>query len=331
MRLSLILLLAFYSVSCTHSEVREKPAGLRAQLENYDYPRAVSFFELTSQGKSLRMAYVFAKPERGNGRTVLLLHGKNFSAAYWEDTIRVLLEQGFQVLAPDQIGFGKSSKPSAYQFTLQGLAENTHALMRHLRIDMASVVGHSMGGMLATRYALMYPTQVERLVLVNPIGLEDWRTMAPSRSIDELYQGELKATPESIKAYQRAVYFDGQWKSEYDHLVEVLSGWTQNPEYPQVAWNAALTSDMIWNQPVVYEFPLLKSPTLLIIGTRDRTALGRDRVPPEQRERMGRYDRLGKSAAKAIPRAKLVEIPNVGHMPQVEAFDTYKKALLGFL
>ncbi|WP_252499309.1 alpha/beta fold hydrolase, partial [Escherichia coli] len=44
-------------------------------------------------------------------------------------------------------------------------------------VARASVIGHSMGGMLATRYALLYPRQVERLVLVNPIGLEDWKAL----------------------------------------------------------------------------------------------------------------------------------------------------------
>src|SRR3546814_3199786 len=68
-----------------------------------------------------------------------------------------------------------SSKPRRYQFSFGQLADNTHALLQSLRIERAVVVGHSMGGMLAARYALQYPLATGHLVLVNPIGLEDWR------------------------------------------------------------------------------------------------------------------------------------------------------------
>lgn len=330
-----ILLTALTVTSCAqHQKPATNSTGFTAydaRLTQYDYPRSTDFYKFTSQNQKLEMAYILAQPQNHNGQTVLLLHGKNFSAAYWESTIAILLDKGYQVLAPDQIGFGKSSKPSAYQFSFQALAENTKALMESLKIQKAHVVGHSMGGMLAARFTLMYPDSVEKLVLVNPIGLEDWKTMAPSRSVDQLYKGELSSTPEKIKQYQQTVYFDGKWKKEYDPLVQVLSGWTRHPEYSQVAWNAALTADMIWNQPVLYEFPLIKKHTLLIIGTRDRTAIGRDRVSETEREKMGRYDLLGKKAARSFPKSKLIEFKNVGHMPQVEAFEDYKKALLGFL
>jgi len=227
------------------------------ELTNYDYPRPVRVFSLHDQQQDLQMAYVVAEPAEPNGRTVLLLHGKNFSASYWEPTIRVLLGKGFRIVAPDQIGFGKSSKPAAYQFTFHALARNTRNLLDSLKIGKVSVVGHSMGGMLASRFALMYPETVESLVLVNPIGLEDWKTVVPYKSVDELYQSELKATPERIRAYERENYFAGNWKPEYESLIEILEGWTRHPDYARVAWNAALTTDMVFTQPVLYEFPLI--------------------------------------------------------------------------
>jgi pimeloyl-ACP methyl ester carboxylesterase len=185
--------------------------------------------------------------------------------------------------------------------------------------------------MLAARFALMYPETTESLVLVNPIGLEDWKTVVPYKSVDELYQTELKATPESIRAYEKENYFAGQWKPEYESLIEILAGWTRHPEYPRVAWNAALTTDMVFTQPVVYEFPLIKVPTLLVIGQRDRTAIGKNWAPESVKQTLGDYPVLGRKAAKAIPGAKLVEIDGVGHLPQVEAFDAYVRAVVDFL
>ena len=334
-----IALLAFLTLAaCAETPARPGPGALPippgafdAELSNFNYPREVKYYEFTAQGQRLTMAYVLADPAVPNGRTVLLLHGKNFAAFYWESTIQALLERGFRVVAPDQVGFGKSSKPGAYQFTFSALAQNTRALLSELNVSRVSVVGHSMGGMLAARYALQYPSEVDKLVLVNPIGLEDWKRTVPYRSVEENYQAELKATPESILAYQRENYFGGQWKREWAPLVEALSGWTRHPDYPKVAWNNALTSDMVFTQPVLYEFPLIQSPTLLIIGQRDRTAIGRAWASKAVADKLGDYPRLGRAAARAIPKAKLVELKEAGHLPQVESFPAYRRALLDFL
>ena len=100
------------------------------------------------------------------------MHGKT-SAPVRDGTIRALSASGYRVIAPDQIGFCKSTKPEHYQYTFQQLADNTHALLKTLGVDRVTVIGHSTGGMLATRYALMWPQQVQQLVMVNPIGPEE--------------------------------------------------------------------------------------------------------------------------------------------------------------
>ncbi len=128
-----------------------------------------------------------------------------------------------------------------------------------------------------------------------------------------------------------ASYFDGQWKSAYDPLLTIQEGWIRGPDYRRVAWNSALTYDMIFTQPVVDDFPSLDMPTLLIIGTRDRTALGKGRAPEAVRDELGLYDGLGERAAERIPDAQLVELAEIGHVPQFEAFDRYMEALETFL
>src|SRR5690606_38195906 len=272
------------------------------------------------------------RPENPNGRTVVLMHGKNFNGAYWKTTIDALTREGYRVVVPDQIGFGKSSKPVGYQFTFQQLARNTKAVLDELRVDRIALLGHSMGGMLATRFALMFPDMVDRLVLENPIGLEDCKLVAPYVSIDQNYQNELKADYETTKDYQLKSYYDNQWKPEYDEWVYLLTGWTKHPEYPVVAMNNAQTSDMIFTQPVVYEFSQIKVPTLLIIGTRDRTAIGKNNVKdPKVAASMGQYQLLGKETQQKIPQSQLVELDNVGHLPHIEAFDRFMKPLVDFL
>jgi pimeloyl-ACP methyl ester carboxylesterase len=108
----------------------------------------------------------------------------------------------------------------------------------------------------------------------------------------------------------------------------MLAGMYRGPGKKIVAWNSALLYDMIYTQPVVYEFSLLKTPTLLLIGIKDTTAIGNDAAPAEIRPLLGRYDLLGRQAAKSIPHATLVEFPNLGHAPQMQDPVAFHAALL---
>ncbi len=302
------------------------------ELEGFSYPWPVQRYEFVSQGLPLHMAYMDVKPATPNGRAVVLLHGKNYVAATWQTTIAVLSEAGFRVVAPDQIGFGKSTKPAHYQYTFQQLAGNTQALLASLGIDRVTVVGHSTGGMLGVRFALMYPDRLDQLVLVDPIGLEDWKAKGvPWQSIDTLYQQELKTTADRIREYERTTYYAGTWQPAYEQWVQMLAGLYRGTGRELVAWNAALLSDMIYTQPVVYELGDLRMPVLLVIGDKDTTAFGKDVAPPALRARLGDYPKLGKEAANRIPRVRLVEFPDLGHSPQIQAPETFHKMLLEWL
>jgi pimeloyl-ACP methyl ester carboxylesterase len=90
----------------------------------------------------------------------------------------------------------------------------------------------------------------------------------------------------------------------------------------------ARVAEMIFLNPVVHEFESIKAPTLLIIGQLDRTAIGGNRAPPDIAKRLGNYPELGRSAAKRIPNAKLIEFPDLGHAPQFQAPDRFHEALL---
>ncbi|MED5812700.1 alpha/beta hydrolase [Mycolicibacterium sp. 050232] len=300
-----------------------------AELQGFDYPHPVHEFTFASQQKTLRMSYMDVQPAQPNGRTAVLMHGKNFCAATWGQTIDELTAAGYRVIAPDQIGFCKSSKPAAYQFSFHQLAHNTHALLESLGIDRATVIGHSTGGMLAVRYGLMYPQETEQLVLVNPIGLEDWKAKGvPALSVDDWYARELKTTADGIRRYEQATYYAGQWSPSYEPWVQMLAGMYRGPGKAQVAWNSALLYDMIYTQPVLYEFDQLQVPTLLLIGLKDTTAIGKDAAPPEVQAKIGHYPELARATEQAIPQATLVEFPDLGHAPQMQDPAAFHAALL---
>lgn len=299
---------------------------LSITLENVRYPYNVQFLPLRIEGQDLRMAYMDINPANANGKTVLLFHGKNFGGYYWTNVIKSLTAKGYRVIVPDQIGFGKSSK-AIIHYSFHQLARNNQKLLDTLGIQKIALIGHSMGGMLATRFALMFPERVEKLLLEDPIGLEDYRTFVPYLSAEQQYQTELKTTAESVKKYYQSSYFT-QWKPAYDELVRIASGVAKSSDFPRYAKVAALTFEMIYEQPVVYEFGLLKVPTVLFIGKEDKTIVGKGLLAPEVQAKHGLYKVLGKETAKKIPGAKLIEFENCGHIPHLEVPDQFLKALL---
>jgi pimeloyl-ACP methyl ester carboxylesterase len=305
------------------------PEPLGLALENLPYPHPVQFFPVTIEGQALRMAYMDVAPVgQANGQTIVLLHGKNFFGSYWADTIRVLTAQGYRVVVPDQIGFGKSSKADIH-YSFERLAQITKALLDSLGVVKATVVGHSMGGMLAVRYALLYPGATARLVLENPIGLEDYRIKVPYTNLEATLRGMIAPTREGLERFYRS-YF-GIWRSEFGIWADLAWRATLSGEWPRAAKASALTYDMIYTQPVVQDLPRLTVPTLLIIGQADRTTLGRGALAPEVLATMGRYPELGRRAQAVIPGARLVEVDGAGHIPHLETPAQFHEALMAFL
>ncbi|RYE27972.1 MAG: alpha/beta hydrolase, partial [Sphingobacteriales bacterium] len=245
-----LIILSITILTISIATAQEKLIPLDKDLSTVKYPFPVKFHVFKSQGQEMRMAYVDVLPStNANAKAVLLLHGKNFNIAYWEQTIKELNKNGYRVIAVDQIGFGKSTKPKNYQYSFHQLAANTRMILDSLGIKKINVLGHSMGGMLATRFALMYPEMTEKLILENPIGLEDYKILASYQTIDKNYEAELKNTAVSYRAYQLKYYYDNNWKPEYEPWLKLLAGWTLHEDYPLIAWNAALTTDMIFTQP----------------------------------------------------------------------------------
>jgi pimeloyl-ACP methyl ester carboxylesterase len=332
LKILIFIFICIFSIDSSAQRRKAQPVVIQplgTGMENYDYPFPVHYFPFIVEGNNVRMAYMDVSPRKDpNGKVVILMHGKNFFGAYWEETIKALINAGFRVIVPDQIGFGKSSKP-IMDYSFHMLAENTRRLLDSLQIEKVAVVGHSMGGMLASRFALMYPERTTHLVLENPLGLEDYKFRIPYTPTDSIYERTLQLTEEQILNYHKTYYV--QWKRDYEKYVQVHSRWLLSPEYPRLARISALTEQMIYMQPVVHEFPLLRPRTLMIIGKEDRTTIGRDRVSEEILETLGQFSVLSRRAAERIPDVLVVEIENVGHIPHFEAKDKWHRELITFL
>jgi pimeloyl-ACP methyl ester carboxylesterase len=292
--------------------------------EDVPYPYPVSYFQFTVYGQDIRMAYMDVAPQgQPNGKTVVLFHGMNFAGFYWGGPIDALRKEGYRVVVPDQIGFGRSSKP-VMPYSFQDMARNSSLLLQYLKIDKAFIVGHSMGGMLAARFATQYPAVAERVVIYNPIGVTDPRWERPWGSIDEAYKRNLNTTYQNIYAgiFRYFSHNPSAWKPEFEKYVRYRYAWTLSGDWPRYAMVQSLIQQMPYLDPVVNDWAHIKAPTLVFGGAEDRLA-GTAAV---FQERM-------KFIADSIPggKGRLLLIPGLGHVPHFEAPEKTYPPLIAFL
>jgi len=181
-------------------------------------------------------------------------------------------------------------------------------------------VGHSMGGMLAARFAASFPDLTEKAVIYNPIGLTDIRYERPWRSADDAYKATMAQTNDQRwQAFYANIrrYFPspGAWKPDYEQYVRILYAPTLSGDWPRLAMVRAIYQQMLYLDPVVYDWAKIKVKTLVIGGDKD----GAD------------FPKLAKHIADTIPGAELVLLPNLGHVPHLENPDMFYPPLLKFL
>lgn len=327
-RIGLAATLALGFAPAMPSRGSAEPVGIA--LENFAYPHPVSFLPVTLAGEPLRMAYMDVPPTApANGRTALLLHGRNFPASYWEPVIVALTGAGYRVVVPDQVGFGKSSKPVT-PVSFDDLARFTAGLLDRLGIKSVDLVGHSMGGMLAVRLTRAYPDKVDRLVLEAPIGLEDYRYVVPPVETERLLEGERKLTADG---YRKQLISNYAVKSPavVEPFVALREGIRESGEYERWLRSFVNSYQTIYREPVVHEIPLIAIPTLFIMGADDHNAPGRPYAAPDKRAGMGDNARHATEIAARMPHGAATVFENAGHLVHLDQTARFNRTLLAFL
>lgn len=288
---------------------------LSINLEEVDYPHPVHYLNLKLYKQDVRIAYMDVAPAgNANGRTVVLLHGGSYYGWYWKAQIAALTQAGFRVVVEDRLGWGKSSKPILpYSISLH--ASNTAALLDHLGISEAAIVGHSIGGQMATRFAFLYPKRASHLVMINPIGLTDGRAGRGFRPFD----GKVDVQPNLQAAYEADVRTElsryVNWKPEYLEHLRIRHGVRLSAEWPRLAYVRELGGNLRSIDSTVNDWPHIRTRAMVLGGREDGPTF------PEDAQR----------AAKTLPNAELVLIPNAGHNPHEEVPERVNAELIRFL
>jgi pimeloyl-ACP methyl ester carboxylesterase len=212
----------------------------------------------------------------------------------------------------DRLGWGRSSKP-ILPYSMNLHASNTFALMKHLGISRAAVVGHSMGGQMASRVAFVYPDAVTHLVMVNAIGMTDSRRGRPWSEPSGSSATDLQQIYTSNLATERGRVVN--WKPEFLEHVRIRYGMTLSGEWPRLALVRAMASQPMSTETVVHDWPQMQTKTLVIGGAEDGPG----------------FPEIARRAAEAFPNGTLHLIPNVGHNPHLEVPELFNRELIRFL
>ncbi len=251
------------------------------------------------------------------GSSIILLHGGNGSIEFWVYNIAVLA-QHHCVYAFDMVGSGKSDYPEAdYSLTYQ--AEFLKSFMSALSIESATLIGNSMGGAVALQFTRFYPDRVDRLVLVDSMGLGREISLGIRLITLPAIVSALRPGRWMIPAMLKSNFYNGaklapEWL-ELRYAVFAIAGRNQ------VILNLGRSNFTLRGvrpdvyQPIVDSLPQITQQTLIIWGDRDRI------IPVKHAD----------IAATGLPNNQLQIFPNCGHHPYLEYPDRFNRSVLEFL
>jgi pimeloyl-ACP methyl ester carboxylesterase len=272
-------------------------------------PGAVAHVVETRSG---RTGYIQA----GSGPPLILLHGLGTSSETWGPTIQALAER-FTVVAPDLAGHGKSSgKP--LRGSVEPLVQALDDLCEHVGLETAAVVGHSLGGLVAIRFALKHPNRVTHLVLVDAggIGKEmSWLlqlaaipmlgklVFGPSRLWIKHYHDRLIAPPGKVDTnLLRAIHRSRTLHVTADVMRRAIESSSHRLEPVESAY-------------LLPRLDEIAAPVLVLWGEQDRL------FPVEQLE----------GVRANCPEVEIHTFADVGHWPYAEVADAFNAKLVEFL
>jgi pimeloyl-ACP methyl ester carboxylesterase len=239
--------------------------------------------------------------EAGRGPVVIFLHGLGAVKEVWLSSMGAL-SGNYHVYAIDQLGFGHSDKP-LIDYKIASWVDFLQAFMQSQNIAKATIVGNSVGGWIATEFAVRHPEMLDKLVLVDSAGLP-WRQGGAAVPLNPSSIAETRTLLE-------ALFYDK--KNVTDQLVlQVFTNHMRSND------GYTIQRTLVGFAQPQFEDDKLKSihaPTLVVWGRQDEL-IGVDRA---------------EKFRDSIPGAKLVIIEQCGHVPQIEKPEEFNRALLEFL
>jgi 3-oxoadipate enol-lactonase len=244
----------------------------------------------------------------GKGPAVVLIHGGLVDSRLWDDQLKEFSKR-YRVVRYDLRGFGRSASPAAGQQFSH--LEDLGALLDFLKVERATLVGLSLGGIVAADFALEHPRRVERLVLVGA-GLRG-APVQPDEKLTAIYRSSQEDGPEKYADKQLGTpFFAAATPSNPKARARLREMLVHNHKALR-----ALTPGVVQYpaRPTVERLADIKVPTLVVIGSIDHPNL------------LAIADILH----ARIPGARKVSMPGASHHPPVEQPKEFNRVLSDFL
>lgn len=257
--------------------------------------------------------------EGDHGSPVILIHGIGGYVEDWLPTFGALAEKHCSY-AVDLLGHGRTDKPSDVAYKFADLTQFVNDFMAAIGIDHAYVVGHSLGGAIGTRLALMYPTLVDGLVLVGSAGLGREAIMA-LRIMSLPLVGEMLSRPSRSGAANLAKLVVHDPAVMTNELIDLSYQMSLLPGTQSAFLRTLRSIGSLFGQrksmvePNVQGLPSIAKPVLVVWGRQDQV------IPVEHAE----------VAAQGLPDVRVQIFDNCGHLPMLEYTQSFNELLLEFL
>lgn len=251
------------------------------------------------------------------GAPVVFLHGFGTSSFIWRHIAPDVAMASRTAFAIDLFGYGESDRPFDADFGIAAQAELVHRVLTALRLSKATVVGLDFGGAVALRLAASHPERVEKLVLLNPIALdeipaEDIKSMqrTTARLAFRVGRGILGVAPVLGELLRKGVADEAHMPDRL--IARYLAPYVGEEGLEHLLLLARSVDDEDMKDA---ELGALPHPTLVIWGDRDAW------VGPKFADRL----------IDVIPGSRLVRLPGAGRLVPEEAPETVSALLLEFI
>ncbi len=255
-------------------------------------------------------------------QTLILIHGLASNLGFWRYNIPALAEH-YRVIAIDLPGYGRSEKSAEYDYSLSFQAATIRDLIDELGLEHVTLVGQSMGGQIAMITALQYPEAVDRLVLVDPAGIESFLP-GEGKWLRGVYSIEaIRKTPEDAIRRNLALNFN-DWHDRLEWMVEERVRLAKTDEFDLFADAVVKSVGAMLDEPTTPYLDRIEQPTLIVYGEDDG-------LIPNPYLHPGFPERVFEEGAERIPNATLEEIDDAGHLSMIERPEAFDRTVLEWL
>lgn len=272
-----------------------------SSFDELEYPYNVSYVKIHDD---LSIAYM----DEGSGSPILMIHGLGSYAPAWQKTINEL-KMHYRCIAIDLPSYGKSTKGN-YEGSMTSYAEVIKTFLSRMNIEKVTLMGHSMGGQIATIFALAYPDVVDNLILVSPAGFETFTAGQREWFGDVVKARSVKLTPVE-NLISNVGYNFYKFPSDAQFMIDDRIAMRTASGFDAYCHQIEKSVQGMLEEPVFDYLADLKPPTLVVFGKQDNLIPNRFLNP-------GKTENIAKQGVERIPNASLKMIDNAGHFVHFE-------------